>query len=76
MKFSFTKMQGCANDYIYLDCRTSGVPEEIAAGSLRLTLGKNTTPEEIAYTVECLKECVRKLREKSLAYKEYEKTLR
>ncbi len=23
----FTKMQGCANDYIYLDCRTSGVPE-------------------------------------------------
>lgn len=53
-----------------------GVPEEIAAGSLRLTLGKNTTPEEIAYTVECLKECVRKLREKSLAYKEYEKTMR
>ena len=27
MKLSFTKMQGCANDYIYLDCRTSGVPE-------------------------------------------------
>ena len=23
MKLSFTKMQGCANDYIYLDCRTS-----------------------------------------------------
>ena len=22
MKLSFTKMQGCANDYIYLDCRT------------------------------------------------------
>ena len=21
MKLSFTKMQGCANDYIYLDCR-------------------------------------------------------
>ena len=31
MKLSFTKMQGCANDYIYLDCRTSGVPEQIAA---------------------------------------------
>ena len=31
MKLSFTKMQGCANDYIYLDCRTSGVPEDIAA---------------------------------------------
>ena len=31
MKLSFTKMQGCANDYIYLDCRKSGVPENIAA---------------------------------------------
>ena len=31
MKLSFTKMQGCANDYIYLDCRTSGVPGGIAA---------------------------------------------
>ena len=30
MKLSFTKMQGCANDYIYLDCRKSGVPENIA----------------------------------------------
>ena len=31
MKLSFTKMQGCANDYIYLDCRKSGVSENIAA---------------------------------------------
>lgn len=37
MKLSFTKMQGCANDYIYLDCRTSGVPEQIAALSQRLS---------------------------------------
>ena len=37
MKLSFTKMQGCANDYIYLDCRTSGVPEDIAALSERLS---------------------------------------
>lgn len=29
MELSFTKMQGCANDYIYLDCRKSGVPENI-----------------------------------------------
>ena len=29
MKLSFTKMQGCANDYIYLDCRETGVPENI-----------------------------------------------
>ena len=31
MKLSFTKMQGCGNDYIYLDCRAAGVPENIAA---------------------------------------------
>lgn len=37
MKLSFTKMQGCANDYIYLDCRTSGVPEQTAALSERLS---------------------------------------
>ena len=37
MKLSFTKMQGCANDYIYLDCRTSGVPEQIAALSEHLS---------------------------------------
>ena len=37
MKLSFTKMQGCANDYIYLDCRTSGVPENIAALSQKLS---------------------------------------
>ena len=37
MKLSFTKMQGCANDYIYLDCRTSGVPADIAALAQRLS---------------------------------------
>ena len=37
MKLSFTKMQGCANDYIYLDCRESGVPENIAALSQDLS---------------------------------------
>ena len=37
MKFSFTKMQGCANDYIYLDCRSTGVPANIAALSERLS---------------------------------------
>ncbi|MFR9065968.1 MAG: hypothetical protein ACLVJH_02625 [Faecalibacterium prausnitzii] len=37
MKLSFTKMQGCANDYIYLDCRKAGVPENIAALSEELS---------------------------------------
>ncbi len=29
MKLTFTKMQGCGNDYIYLDCRAKGVPADI-----------------------------------------------
>ena len=37
MELSFTKMQGCANDYIYLDCRSAGVPENIAALSEKLS---------------------------------------
>ncbi len=37
MKLSFTKMHGCANDYIYLDCRTYGVPENIDTLSEKLS---------------------------------------
>ena len=32
------------------------VPKEMEHGSLRFSLGKGTTPEEIAYTIECLKD--------------------
>ena len=31
MQLHFTKMHGCGNDYIYLDCRETGLPAEIAA---------------------------------------------
>ena len=31
MDLAFTKMQGCANDYINLDCRTAGLPQQIEA---------------------------------------------
>lgn len=37
MELRFTKMQGCGNDYIYLDCRTEPVPQEIAALAVRLS---------------------------------------
>ena len=37
MKLSFTKMQGCANDYLYLDCRASGVPEKIVSLAQKLS---------------------------------------
>ena len=37
MKLAFTKMQGCANDYIYLDCRSAGLPADIAGLSQKLS---------------------------------------
>ena len=37
MKLSFTKMHGCANDYIYLDCRASGLPQNIEALAQKLS---------------------------------------
>ncbi len=50
-----------------------GLPHEIAHGSLRLTLGGETTKEEIDYAVDCLKEIVRHLREMSPLYEDFVK---
>ena len=44
-----------------------GLPDELARGSLRLTLGYETTKEEIDYTADCLKEIVEKLQSMSPA---------
>ncbi len=48
-----------------------GLPHEIAHGSLRLTLGHETTKEEIDYTVEQIKEIVAKLRDMSPLYEDF-----
>ena len=37
MQLEFTKMHGCGNDYIYLDCRETGLPENIAEWSRTLS---------------------------------------
>lgn len=37
MKLNFLKMQGAGNDYIYLDCRQTGVPAEAAELAVRLS---------------------------------------
>ena len=50
-----------------------GLPHEIAHGSLRLTLGQDTTKEDIDYTVEAIKEIVGQLREMSPLYEDYKK---
>ena len=47
-----------------------GLPHEIAHGSLRLTIGEETTMEDIDYVVESLVEIVEKLRMMSPLYEE------
>ena len=48
-----------------------GLPHEIAHGSLRITIGKYNTKEEIDYLVECLVEIVNRLREMSPLWEKF-----
>lgn len=50
-----------------------GLPHEIAHGSLRLTLGEDTTKEDLDYTLERLKEIIGKLRDLSPLYEDFVK---
>lgn len=50
-----------------------GLPHEIAHGSLRMTLGADTTKEDIDYVVECLKEIIAQLRSMSPLYEDFTK---
>lgn len=48
-----------------------GLPHEIAHGSLRISIGKYNTKEEVDYLVESLVEIVRRLREMSPLWEEF-----
>ncbi|MDR2106769.1 MAG: cysteine desulfurase NifS [Coriobacteriales bacterium] len=48
-----------------------GLPHEIAHGSLRLSLGEETTREDIDYTVEAIKEVVERLRQMSPLFEDF-----
>lgn len=50
-----------------------GLPHEIAHGSLRLTLGADTTKEDIDTTIEAIKKIVAQLREMSPLYEDFMK---
>lgn len=50
-----------------------GLPHEIAHGSLRLTLGKETTKEDIDTTIEAIREIVERLRDMSPLYEDFKK---
>nr|WP_300209263.1 cysteine desulfurase NifS [uncultured Anaerostipes sp.] len=53
-----------------------GLPHEIAHGSLRMTLGEETTKEDMDYVIEKLKEIVDKLRSMSPLYEDFVKKSR
>jgi cysteine desulfurase len=46
-----------------------GIPAEYAHGTIRFTFGKENTMEEVNYTVDKLKEIVKKLRDMSPLFK-------
>jgi cysteine desulfurase len=48
-----------------------GLPHEIAHGSLRLTLGEETTSADIDYTVEAIKQVVEQLRNMSPLFEDF-----
>lgn len=50
-----------------------GLPHEIAHGSLRLTIGKSTTQEDIDFTVDSLKGTLENLRMMSPLYEDYKR---
>lgn len=48
-----------------------GLPPNMANGSIRLTLGRNTTEEELDITFAALKEAIEALREVSVQYEDF-----
>jgi cysteine desulfurase len=52
--------------------RALGRSDELAHSSLRITIGRFTTPEEIDYAIETLKDRVAKLRDISPLWEMYQ----
>ena len=48
-----------------------GLPHEIAHGSLRLTLSRENTEEDVDYAVEVLKQIIDRLRSMSPLYEDF-----
>lgn len=51
-----------------------GLPHEIAHGSLRMTLGRDTTKEDVDFAIDSLKNTLATLRSMSPLYEDYERT--
>ena len=51
--------------------KAMGLPDNIAHGTLRLTIGYQNTMEEMDRAVECIKKCVARLRQNSPEFEDY-----
>ena len=50
-----------------------GLPHEIAHGSLRMTLGRETTREDVDFAIDALKQTLQNLRMMSPLYEDYQR---
>ena len=51
--------------------KAMGLPDNIAHGTLRLTIGYQNTMEEMDRAVECIKKCIARLRQNSPEFEDY-----
>ena len=67
------KFNGLRNDGAFLSKLLAiGLPHEIAHGSLRLTLGRDTTLEDVDFAVDSLKATLQNLRMMSPLYEDFQ----
>ena len=53
-----------------------GLSDELARGTIRLTIGEETTKEDADYVIACIRKIIGELREQSPFYEDYKKRVR
>ena len=51
----------------------TGLPHEVAHGSIRVSIGKHNTKEEVDYLIDSMVEIIKRLRDMSPLWEEEEK---
>ena len=52
-----------------------GLSDELARGTIRLTIGEETTKEDADYVIACIRKIIRELREQSPFYEDYKRRM-
>ena len=53
-----------------------GLSDELARGTIRLTIGEETTKEDADYVIACIRKIIGELREQSPFYEDYKRRMR